>query len=120
MRKVSAPSLLIAIVSSPDSRRSKGNQMSTTTITTPNNTPGALMRFEAWLKTVPASTTTGWRWRREGKIKTLNVSGRQYVTAAAVQEFISRAEAGEFAEEHITPTRTGRGSRKTRRDNKEG
>lgn len=64
-----------------------------------------LQRYDKWLKSLPASSTTGWRWRREGRVKTVNIAGRQYVTAAEIARFIARAEAGEFAAEHVTPSR---------------
>jgi len=61
------------------------------------------MKFDVWLKSIPASPATGWRWRREGLIKTVNVFGRVYVTDEAIRDFIARAEAGQFAQEHKVP-----------------
>jgi predicted site-specific integrase-resolvase len=55
------------------------------------------------------TATTAWRWRRKGWLTTVNIAGRQYVTGEAVSDFLRRAEAGEFAQEHKTPSR----SRKT-------
>ena len=77
-------------------------------MTTLQNTPTttaapALQRYDAFLASIPASSTTGWRWRKEGMIRTTNIAGRCYVSAAAIQSFLTRAEAGEFAKEHKTP-----------------
>jgi hypothetical protein len=43
--------------------------------------------------------------RKRGWLKTINICGRQYVTAEAIEEFMRRAESGEFAKEHPTPKR---------------
>jgi len=48
---------------------------------------------------------TAWRWRRRGWLKTVNICGRQYLTAAAIAEFNRRAEAGEFAKSCVVPRR---------------
>lgn len=74
------------------------------TTTAPATVP-PLQRYDKWLKSLPASSTTGWRWRKQGMIRTTNISGRVYVRAEAIAEFLARAEAGEFAEEHVTPSR---------------
>ena len=42
------------------------------------------------------SSTTAWRARVQGKITTINISGRLYVTDEAIAEFKRRAVAGEF------------------------
>lgn len=51
------------------------------------------------------SPVTLWRWREKGWLQTVNLAGRQYVTAEAISDFKRRAEAGEFAKEHKTPNR---------------
>jgi hypothetical protein len=63
-----------------------------------------LHRFDSWLRTIPASSTTGWRWRKERMIRTLNIAGRVYIAEDAIAEFMVRAERGEFAKQHVTPT----------------
>ena len=45
---------------------------------------------------VPSKTTL-WRWRRKGWLRTVNISGRAYVTPEAISEFNDRASQGEFA-----------------------
>jgi hypothetical protein len=51
------------------------------------------------------SGPTLWRWRKKGWLKTVNICGRQYVSADALADFNRRAAAGEFAQEHKTPKR---------------
>jgi len=63
-----------------------------------------LRSFAQWLREIPASKTTGWRWRRKNWIRTVNLSGKIYVSADAITEFIRRAEAGEFSAEAKTPS----------------
>ena len=49
--------------------------------------------------------TTAWRWRKKCWLKTTNIAGRVYIYPKDLREFNRRAEAGEFAKEHITPKR---------------
>ncbi len=62
----------------------------------------SLSKFAAELGKTPV---TLWRWRQRGWLKTINIAGRQYVTAEAIREFLARAEAGEFAQQHTAPDR---------------
>ncbi len=61
------------------------------------------------------TSITAYRWRKKGWLKTMNIAGRQYISAEAIAEFNRRAAGGEFAQEHVAPSpgkpRTG----KTRR-----
>ncbi len=70
------------------------------------NNPAPIQSFATFLRSLDRDTVTGWRWRKAGMIQTLNICGRQYVTAEAVAEFKRRAEAGEFARDHKTPLKT--------------
>ena len=56
-----------------------------------------LISFNKWLADMGITSTTGWRWRKRGIIKTVNIYGRLYVSTDATAEFYRRAEAGEFA-----------------------
>jgi hypothetical protein len=58
-----------------------------------------------WLADVGVTPCTAWRWRKKGWLTTVNISGRQYLTEEAIEEFHRRAVAGEFAQEHKTPAR---------------
>lgn len=51
------------------------------------------------------SDVTGWRWRKNGWLTTVNIAGRPYLTDKALADFLRRAEGGEFAKEHRLPTR---------------
>ena len=64
-----------------------------------------MVALNKWLRETGVSKITAWRWRKRGWLKTVNVSGRVYVTAEGIAEFMRRAEAGEFAAEHKAPTR---------------
>lgn len=64
-----------------------------------------LQDFQSFLRSLNRNAITGWRWRKSGMISTVNICGRQYVTAEAVAEFKRRAEAGEFAKVHKAPAR---------------
>jgi hypothetical protein len=64
-----------------------------------------IQSFASFLESLGRDPITGWRWRKAGMIETLNICGRQYVTAEAIAQFKRRAEAGEFAKIHKTPAR---------------
>ncbi len=64
-----------------------------------------LISLRTWLLQNDVSATTAWRWRRDGKLKTVNIHGRAYLTRQAREEFLARAESGDFAQEPIVPKR---------------
>ena len=55
------------------------------------------MSLNKWLTEMGVTSTTGWRWRKRGIIKTVNIYGRLYISEKSTDEFLRRAEAGEFA-----------------------
>jgi len=61
----------------------------------------------AFCRNAEISTITAWRFRKRGWLQTVNICGRQYVTADGIAEFTRRAAAGEFAQEHKAPRRGG-------------
>ena len=65
-----------------------------------NEGPVALNR---WCSQRGISPITAWRWRKKGWLRTVNISGRQYVTQESIAQFNERAERGEFAAEHKVP-----------------
>ena len=65
-----------------------------------------LVSFEKWLEEIGKTPATGWRWRKQKWIETVNIAGRVYVHRAAIAEFERRAAAGEFSKVHKTPSRT--------------
>jgi hypothetical protein len=70
-----------------------------------SNNAGNLVSFYGWLESLDKTRTTGWRWRRDGLIKTVNIFGKLYVHREEIAKFESRALAGEFHKESITPSR---------------
>ena len=67
----------------------------------------AVICLAKWLEQVGVTPCTGWRWRKRGWLKTVNIAGRQYLTQSAIDEFNRRAVAGEFAQECKVPSRKG-------------
>jgi hypothetical protein len=65
-----------------------------------------LQLFERWLRQLGVSRTTGWRWRREGLVTTLNIAGKIYVLDEEIERFTQRAQAGEFAKQPVVPSRS--------------
>jgi len=66
--------------------------------TTPNDQSiPKMISLNKWLETMGVTSITGWRWRKRGILKTVNIYGRQYISAEAAADFCRRAEAGEFA-----------------------
>ena len=65
----------------------------------------AVISLSKWLEQVGVTPCTGWRWRKKGWLKTINIAGRQYLTQEAINEFHRRAIGGEFAQHHKTPSR---------------
>jgi len=71
---------------------------------TPNSvaTPSRLYSFNRWLKAIDRSRATGWRWRLNGIVETVNIRGRVYISRDEIERFESRACAGEFARPSTT------------------
>jgi hypothetical protein len=65
-----------------------------------------LRLYERWLSAIGVSRTTGWRWRRDGWVRTLNVAGKLYLTDEEVDRFLQRVKAGEFTKQPKVPTQT--------------
>jgi hypothetical protein len=65
----------------------------------------SLVSFERWLEEIGKTPATGWRWRKRGWIKTVNIAGRLYISREEIAEFERRASAGEFSKIHETPNR---------------
>jgi len=55
------------------------------------------MQFCAWLKKVGLSRSTGYRYRREGKIDTYNIHGIEFILTEEIVRFWQRVKRGEFA-----------------------
>jgi hypothetical protein len=78
----------------------------------PNEISGApaspIILFGLFLDSLGVTAPTGWRWRKFGWIKTLNIAGRVYVSRDEIDRFQQRAACGEFARTHKTPSRKER------------
>ena len=70
-----------------------------------HETSGNLVSFYGWLESLDKTRTTGWRWRKDGLIKTVNIFGKLYITRDEIAKFERRAMAGEFHKEATTPQR---------------
>jgi predicted site-specific integrase-resolvase len=55
------------------------------------------MEFILWLTKIGKSRATGYRWRDSGKVVTVNVDGKHFITSEEIKRFWARAAAGEFA-----------------------
>lgn len=64
-----------------------------------------IQSLQSFCRGIPISPVTAWRFRERGWLETINIAGRQYVTAEAIETFKRRAAAGEFAQEHKAPKR---------------
>ncbi len=65
----------------------------------------SLVPFGNFLADLGKSSVTGWRWRRAEFVKTLNISGKVYISRDEIQRFEQRAAAGEFAKAAHVPRR---------------
>jgi hypothetical protein len=66
-----------------------------------------LKPFDSWLKSLGRSAATGWRWRRRGWLRVINIGGRNYVASDEIGRFLQRAEAGEFSRNNHPPLKGG-------------
>lgn len=57
------------------------------------------------------SSVTMWRWRKLGWLETVNLAGKVYIMPEALDKFMCRLRAGDFAKDAITPS-TSRGTSK--------
>jgi len=58
-----------------------------------------MISLNKFLEQIGVTPTTGWRWRKRGVLKTINIYGRLYISEEAIADFLRRANAGEFAVE---------------------
>lgn len=67
--------------------------------------PGTLFPFDDYLKGRGLTRITGYRYRKQGLLKTVNIFGRLYIERDEVARFEARAIAGDFHREAKTPSR---------------
>ena len=73
------------------------------------------MALDLFIERMGITRSTAWNWRKQGKLRTVNISGREYVPAKEIVVFNRRAEAGEFHKQHHAPDRRAGGEVKSRR-----
>jgi hypothetical protein len=66
----------------------------------PRQSVGDLIPLDDWLASLGRSKVSGWRYRKQGLISTVNLMGRIFVSRAAIAEFERKALNGEFAKPH--------------------
>jgi hypothetical protein len=71
---------------------------------TKENNAGNLVSFDGWLESLDKTRGTGWRWRKDGLIKTVNIFGKLYIHRDEIAHFERRALAGEFHKDSVTPS----------------
>jgi hypothetical protein len=57
------------------------------------------------LEELGKTSSTGWRYAKLGWVKLVNIAGKNYITREAEDEFLRRAQAGEFAKQAVVPSR---------------
>lgn len=62
-----------------------------------------IVAFEKWLIGVGRSPVTGWRWRKNGWITTVNIAGRHYIQREEIDRFNARAARGDFSKATKVP-----------------
>lgn len=86
-------------------------------MTAENKTVG-LVKWTTWLAGMGVNSSTGWRWRKEGKITpSVNIDGHWYLKSSEIEAFMSSAEAGEFAK-HLGKPKSSKNSPVTSQPNK--
>lgn len=56
-----------------------------------------LVKLSEWMGKVGISSTTVWRWRKRGWLKTVNIGGLEYLTYEDLANFMVKAKSGDFA-----------------------
>lgn len=72
------------------------------TATTPESN---LIPLKNWVRAMGISSPTAWRWRKAGMFTTINIRGKLYVTKEIIAEFETKAAAGAFHQDSVTPKR---------------
>lgn len=60
---------------------------------------GDIIAANTWAKQLGRTPVTIWRWCRNGWLSPINISGRPYLRRDDIEQFIKRAQAGEFHKE---------------------
>ena len=68
--------------------------------------PSNLFSFDGWLRGRNLTRTTGYRYRKQGLLHTVNLYGRLYITREEIEKFEARVIRGEFQKEVKPPRRS--------------
>ncbi len=86
----------------------KQSEVKNDVITPEDHVPvGDLVLFNRWLESIGITAATAWRWRRDGLISTVNISGRVYVSRNEIARFEKCAGRGDFRAIHVVPPPRG-------------
>jgi hypothetical protein len=64
-----------------------------------------LRPYATFLAEIDKTSCTGWRYAKKGWVTLTNIAGKNYISAESEDEFLRRAEAGEFARAATVPRR---------------
>ncbi len=78
--------------------------MDTYPATSSNTDPSKLFAFDEYIKGRGLTRTTGFRYRKQGLLQTVNIFGRLYITREEIERFERRAINGDFHKEAKTPS----------------
>jgi len=84
-------------VSEEGERKSNWRNCFTAMKSLPTHSESSPVSYRKWLLRLGVSSTTGWRWVKNGWIQPFNIAGRLYLTREEIERFESRANNGEFA-----------------------
>lgn len=56
-----------------------------------------MVSLSRWCRSAGIAPVAAWCFRKRGWLRTINISGRVYVTAESLNEFVRRVEEGDFA-----------------------
>jgi hypothetical protein len=72
------------------------------------NPASNLLALEKFTQEIGLTSTTIWRFRQRGWLKTVNICGRLYISREEIKRFEERAARGEFSKTHAAPKRKAR------------
>jgi len=65
----------------------------------------SLIPWPHFLRENGLSVTTGWRFKKQGFLSPINITGRLYIRRSDAEKFLDRATAGDFARPIRAPGR---------------
>jgi hypothetical protein len=65
----------------------------------------AVISLQKWMEQVGVVLCMAWRWRKKSWLTKINITGRQYLTQAAIEELHRRAVVGDISQIPVVPKR---------------